>query len=113
MAEEDLRRQPLESMSRLACQTGGDFYFVRKPEEFTNNNDLGTMLRNRLTGRWSLKVQSTLFSDLADTPSLGVMLTTELEASLAGEVERFNAAQTIQGQATTTDNRIWILKNAQ
>ena len=113
MAEEDERRKPLESMSRLACQTGGDFYFVRKPEDFTNNNDLGTMLRNRLTGRWSLKVQSTLFSDLAQSDAPGVMLTTQLEASLAGEVERFNAAQTIQGAGTTTDNRIWILKNAQ
>lgn len=109
------RQAPLESMSRLACQTGGDFYYIRKAEDFTSNNDLGTMLRNRLVGRWSLKVQTPLFSEVMDPEAPAVMLTTELEATLAGEVERFTAAQSIQGTTNlvTTDNRIWILRQPQ
>ena len=108
------RPKPLEAMSALACQTGGDFYYIRNAEDFTTNNDLGPMLRNRLTGRWSLKVNTDMFEAVqGDAP--GVMLTTELEATLAGEVERFNAAQTIESITSTvkTDNRIWILNQAQ
>ena len=101
-------------MSALACQTGGDFYYVRNAEDFTSNNDLGPMLRNRLTGRWSLKVNTNMFSNITDDAP-GIMLTTELEATLAGEVERFNAAQTIESITSTvkTDNRIWVLNSAQ
>lgn len=113
-AEEE-RPKPLENMSLLACQTGGDFYFIRNPEDFTNNNALGTMLRNRLSGRWSLKVQTTMFNSFMNVDAPGIMLTTELEATLAGEVQRFNAAQTIESQTSVvkTDNRIWISNQPQ
>ena len=38
------------------------------------------------------------------------LLTTEIQATLAGEIERFNAAQTLEndGDVVKTDNRIWI-----
>ena len=244
---ESKRPKPLEKMSALACQTGGDFYYIRNAEDFTSNNDLGPMLRNRLTGRWSLKVNTNMFdpdkdmiitkdgkkdncpnthnvnqadsdgngigdaceidfdnddknNDVDNCPLIenadqmdtdedgigdvcddnadddedgiddgidncpgvqnpnqldfdsdrigdacdddddndevpdaiddcpfksnpdgepcdasGIMLTTSLEATLAGEVERFNAAQTIESITSTvkTDNRIWILNPAQ
>ena len=42
--EEAKRPLPVEEMSRLACQTGGDFYYIRKANEFTTNNDLLIML---------------------------------------------------------------------
>lgn len=97
------RPTPLVQMSQLACQTGGDFYYIRNAEDFTTNNDLGTMLRNRLAGRWSLKVATNGLS--ADNDAPGLMLTTELEATLAGEVERFNAAQTIEVSYKYCENR--------
>ena len=111
---ETKRPKPLEEMSALACQTGGDFYYIRNAEEFTSNNDLVTMLLNRLSGRWSLKVNTNMFNTIIDDAP-GIMLSTELEVVLGDEVERFNAAQTIDSidNRVKMDSRVWVLNPAQ
>ena len=118
--EEEIKRpQPLVNMSELACATGGDFYFLRSADEFSNNYDLLHMLRNRLSGRWSLLADTDFSGIFEPSPTSGLMLTTQVEVTLSGEFERFNAAQTdlssldyyydSYGDVKTTDNRLWIL----
>lgn len=113
-ADEGERPKPMLKMSELACLTGGDFFYLRDADQFTYNDTLEPVLRNRLTGRWSLKVRS---SDLASkSMSLGApgfMLGTDFRVTLAKQTRTYNARRfskstTDQNREIIVDKRLWV-----
>ena len=113
--EGERRRAPLTELSELACLTGGDFFYLRDADQFGSNDTLEPMLRNRLIGRWSLKVRSAdLFSTMGQSDAPGFMLTSQLKASLANQVrifdlrldEKFNSQD---GTTVKVNQRLWLL----
>jgi hypothetical protein len=119
-AENERRRAPITSLSKLACDTGGDFLYLRDAEQFTYNDSLEPMLRNRLAGRWSLKVKSSdLFSVMSGSPAPGFMMTSDLQATLANQVRVFDLRhfqKSVQKEGNTVqikvNQRLWLLNQA-
>lgn len=112
-AEEEMRPIPLWEMSALACQTGGEFYYLENAAQFTYNNTLEPIVRNRLTGRWSLKVSASPFSSAVNelgTP--GVKMSSQVEVTLANDTEVYESRVFEQtdsdGQSLEVDKRAWV-----
>lgn len=118
--ENERRRAPITSLSKLACDTGGDFLYLRDAEQFSYNDTLEPMLRNRLYGRWSLKVKSPdLFSVLSSSPAPGFMITSDLQATLADQVRVFDLRlfqKSVSKDGNTVqikvNQRLWLLNHA-
>ena len=106
-------------MSELACLTGGDFFYLRDADQFTYNDSLEPILRNRLTGRWSLKMRS---SDLAGQSTAigtpGFMLGTDFRVTLAKQTHTYNAriyskSMTEQNREIIVDKRLWVTSQSE
>lgn len=118
-AQEAERPKPMLQMSELACLTGGDFFYLRDADQFTYNDSLEPILRNRLTGRWSLKMRS---SDLAGQSTAigtpGFMLGTDFRVTLAKQTHTYNAriyskSMTEQNREIIVDKRLWVTSQSE
>lgn len=110
--EEAERIAPLTFMSDLACQTGGDFFYLRDADQLTYNDSLEPILRNRLQGRWSLKLRAPSLSNVADQiDGAGLMFSSAFRVTLGGESQQYDAQQiskSASGKALTIDQRLWL-----
>lgn len=112
-AEEEMRPVPLWEMSELACQTGGEFFYLENASQFTYNDALEPILRNRLTGRWSLKVNSGEFSGAVnELGTSGVKMSSSVEVTLAkqGKVYESRVFEQVDddGRPIKVDKRAWV-----
>lgn len=104
--EEALRgRDPV--LADLACQTGGEYIFLERADEFTTTSYLQPAVLNRIDGTWKLDVDTTL-SGAAFEPGPW-LLSTQLEVVLAGEARSF-ALQRARQRDDLRDSRLWFFK---
>ena len=110
------RPKPMLQMSELACRTGGDFFYLRDADQFTYNDSLEPVLRNRLAGRWSLKVRSAdIASQSESLGTPGFLLATDFRVTLAKQTRTYNARRfskstTDQNREIIVDKRLWVTR---
>ncbi len=101
------RRGRHSDLMDLACKTGGEYFFISSPTQFT---DTGTNLEqavlNRLAGVWRLNTQTDLQDATLFPANQGYLLSTSLEVTL-GEKKR---SANLSNNDGTSDSRLWFYK---
>lgn len=103
----DERQGRTAELVDLACNTGGQHFFLERASEFSARRDLRVILRNRITGRWNLRVRSTLNGNNRFPPDNAYFLSTELSGTLA-DITR--AVEMSRSTDTLIDDRLWFNK---
>lgn len=93
---------------RLACATGGEYFFLEDPAEFLNNGDLKTIVLNRIEGIWRLLSDTSLSYEPFE--SGGYLMSTSVTVSLAGEERTRALQQNVESGGAVKDSRVWMVK---
>ncbi len=94
-------------LARLACESGGEYIYLRNSSEFTSNPMLPAIVRNRIEGVWRLKTKTSMSKDEIDD----YLLSGQLEMTL-GEKSESTAfgLETEDNGSTLRDNRLRLFK---
>lgn len=104
--DERLRgRDPV--LAELACQTGGEYIFLSRADEFTTTSYLQPAVLNRIDGAWKLDVDTTLNSGAFEPGPW--LVSTQFTVELAGE-ERSFVLQRARQRDDLRDSRLWFFK---
>ena len=104
------RRGRHSEFAALACQTKGDYLFIKSVTEFTKNNALSPILLSRIIGRWKLTVQTDLTNQNKFPEGQGYLINTELQVSLGEQSETYPIARSADPNNPSGDTRLWIFK---
>ncbi len=91
----------------LACQTGGEYIFLERADEFTKSDSLSIVVKNRISGIWRLRTETTLGQ--AAFGSDNYLLSTEVSATLSGREESARVARS-ETNLDYEDSRLWFYK---
>ncbi len=91
----------------LACRTGGEYLFIEAPAEFTESQNLQSIVRNRIVGTWRLRTETTM--NRAAFPPDNYFLSTELTVTLGGR-SRSQALSRGSSGRDFDDTRLWFNK---
>lgn len=95
------------ALADLACQTGGEYIFLERADEFTTTSYLQPAVLNRIDGAWKLGVDTTLNGSAFEPGPW--LLSTQLEVVLASEARSF-ALQRARQRDDLRDSRLWFFK---
>jgi len=97
------------ALQDLACQTGGEYLFVERAEQLSDErtSNLQAIVTNRVRGIWRLRTETTLARD--DFPPDEYLLSTEVKVTLTGKSRSF-ALTRKQDAQKFNDTRLWFKK---
>ena len=93
----------------LACATGGEHLYLERAAESSERSNLRPIVRNRITGAWRLKVQTTL--DNAQLfPAGEYFLSSELSLTLDEKSRSAPLVRARDNEGEFGDSRLWFYK---
>lgn len=95
-----------QRLADLACQTGGEYIFLERAEEFTTTSYLRSAVIERIDGAWQLDVATTFDGPGFDPDAY--LVSTQLQVNLAGEARSFTLQRAPRGDQR--DTRLWFVK---
>ena len=95
-------------LQRMACETGGEYFFLEDASGFHNGSDLQQAVQNRISGVWRLLTETSLGYPAFDPG--GYLLSTSMTVTLGGKTRSRALQKSNQGSGASDDSRLWLNK---